>query len=415
MGIPDYYEFGCNTTIVAGHDALEQISGLLVSMEAKNPMVITDHGVRRAKLVDILLQALDGRITVRTIQDDVPPDSDIKTVQTLAAKYTKNRCNAIIALGGGSVMDTAKGVNILASHGSDNLLAFAGAGALHHTLNPLVAVPTTAGTGSEVTRVAVISDPDNDRKLLFTSGFLMPDAAIIDARMTLTLPSAITAATAMDALSHAVEACLCLGRNPLSTAHAHEAIALISHHLLPVIRNPGHKPGRLALAAAATLAGMAFSNSMVGMVHMLGHSVGSVCHVAHGTCMAILLPYGMAYNFHRTNSQLADLLLPMAGADLFARTSPADRAQKAVDWVHQMNRRLHQATAGAHTVCLREIKGPDGSTLVPGHLLPKIAHTALGDGSIFYNPEDLDYDDCLMVLEAAHGGTPLDRSRVKKG
>ena len=415
MEIPDYYEFGSRTHIMAGHDAIEQIPGLLSSMDAQNPMVITDQGVSRAGLVDILLQALDSRITIKTIQDDVPADSDLKTVHSLAREYQKHGCNAIIALGGGSVMDTAKGVNILVSTSSDNLLAFSGANALTHALNPLVAVPTTAGTGSEVTRVAVISDPDNLRKLLFTSGFLMPDAAVLDPRMTLTLPAPVTAATAMDALSHAVEACLCLGRNPLSTAHAHEAIALISHNLLPVIRQPDHKPGRLALATGAALAGMAFSNSMVGMVHTLGHAVGSVCHAAHGTCMAVLLPYGMAYNLHKTQGLLADLLLPMAGADVYAMTHPAERAQKAIDWVGRMNQRLHQATAGAHAVCLRDIKNQDGKGRVPRHLLPRIAHTALGDGSIFYNPEDLDYEDCLMVLEAAFDGAPLDQSRVKKG
>lgn len=415
MEIPDYYEFGSRAHIMAGHDALEQIPGLLSSMDARNPMVITDQGVRRAGLVDILLQALDSRITAKTIQDDVPADSDLNTVHTLAGQYRKHGCNAIIALGGGSVMDTAKGVNILVSTSSDDLLAFSGANALTHALNPLVAVPTTAGTGSEVTRVAVISDPDNLRKLLFTSGFLIPDAAVLDPRMTMTLPAPVTAATAMDALSHAVESCLCLGRNPLSTAHAHEAITLISQNLVPVIQQPDHKPGRLALATGAALAGMAFSNSMVGMVHTLGHSVGSVCHAAHGTCMAVLLPYGMAYNLHKTQHLLADLLLPMAGADVYARTHPAERAQKAIDWVGRMNRRLNQATDGAHAVCLREIKSQDGKSRVPRHLLPRIAHTALGDGSIFYNPEDLDYDDCLMVLEAAFDGAALDLSRVKKG
>jgi len=400
---------------MAGHDALEQIPGLLSSMHARNPMVITDQGVRRAGLVDILFQALGTGIRVKTIQDDVPADSDLKTVHTLAGRYKKLGCNAIIALGGGSVMDTAKGVNILVSTASDNLLAFSGANAVPHQLNPLVAVPTTAGTGSEVTQVAVISDPDNLRKLLFTSGFLMPDAAVLDPRMTLTLPAPVTAATAMDALSHAVEACLCLGRNPLSTAHAHEAIALISQHLLPVIRQPDHTPGRLALATGAALAGMAFSNSMVGMVHTLGHAVGSVCHAAHGTCMAVLLPYGMAYNLHKTQPRLSDLLLPMAGPEVYTRTHPAERGWKAIDWVGRMNRRLHQATAGAHAVCLKDIKNPDGKSLVPRQLLPRIAHTALGDGSIFYNPEDLDYDDCLMVLAAAFDGALLDLSRVKKG
>lgn len=415
MEMPEYYEFCGRVNLIAGRDALEQIPDLLASLGTEHPMVITDAGVARAGLVDILLQALGRRITARTIEDAVPPDSDLKTVHTLARRYREKGCNAIIALGGGSVMDTAKAVNILVSESSQDLTAFSGAGALKHRLKPLVAVPTTAGTGSEVTLVAVIADPEHGRKLLFTSHFLIPDAAVIDPRMTLSLPPHITAATAMDALSHAIEASICLARNPLSTALAHEAIDLIRCHLLPVITHPADPAGRLALATAAALAGMAFSNSMVGMVHTLGHSVGSVSHVPHGTCMAILLPYGMAYNFHKTQPLLADLLLPLAGEEIFARTPPRDRAQKAIDQVRQMNRRLHHATAGAHAVCLRDVTDRDGKPLVHRHQLPKIAKTALGDGSIFYNPEDLDYDDCLMVLEAAFQGDPLDRSRIRKG
>jgi alcohol dehydrogenase len=415
MEIPEYYEFCGRVNLIAGHDALAQIPDLLTSMGAKQPMLITDPGVSRAGLVDILIQALGDRITVRTIADAVPPDSDLTTVHTLARQYQDTACDAIIALGGGSVMDTAKGVNILVSESADNLLAFTGAGALKHRLKPLIAVPTTAGTGSEMTLVAVIADPDHGRKLLFTSHFLIPDAAVIDPCMTQTLPPHITAATAMDALSHAVEASICLARNPLSTALAHEAIDRIRCHLLPVIHQPENPGGRLALATAASLAGMAFSNAMVGMVHTLGHSVGSVCHVPHGTCMAILLPYGMAYNCHKTQKQLADLLLPLAGEEIFARTAPRDRPQKAIDQVRHLNQDLHSATARAHAIRFKDIMDGNGRPMVSRHQLSEIAQTALGDGSIFYNPEDLDYEDCLMVLEAAFEGVPLDRSRIRKG
>jgi alcohol dehydrogenase len=415
MEIPEYYEFCSRVNLIAGHDALGQIPGLLSSMGAKQPMLITDPGVSQAGLVDILMQSLDRRITVRSVADEVPPDSDLTTVHALARQYQDTACDAIIAIGGGSVLDTAKGVNILVSELADNLTAFSGAGALKHRLKPLIAVPTTAGTGSEVTQVAVIADPDHGRKLLFTSHFLIPDAAVIDPRMTLTLPPHITAATAMDALSHAVEAVICLARNPLSTALAHEAIDRIRCHLLPVVNQPEAPAGRLALATAAALAGMAFSNAMVGMVHTLGHSVGSVCHVPHGACMAILLPYGMAYNCHKIRTQLSDLLLPLAGEEIYARTAPKDRPQKAIDQVQHMNLALHHATAGVHAIRFKDITDRNGRPMVSRHQLPEIARTALGDGSIFYNPEDLDYEDCLMVLEAAFQGAPLDRSRIRKG
>ena len=407
MEIPNYYEFCCKTTIVGGHDALERIPDFLISLDANNPMIITDQGVKQAGLVDVLTQALDNRVTVRSVQDEVPADSDLETVHAIARKYREEKCDSIIALGGGSVLDTAKGVNILVSEAGDDLLAFTGAGALKHKLKPLVAVPTTAGTGSEVTLVAVIADPANSRKLLFTSYFLLPDFAIIDSRMTLTLPAHITAATAMDALSHAVESCICLAHNPLSRVYAHEAIELIRCNLLPVVKNPGDKEGRLALATAATLAGIAFSNSMVGMVHTLGHSVGSVCHVPHGTCMAILLPYGMEYNYHKIEDQLADLLFPLAGDELFHKTPPFARAKTAIELVRQLNQDLKNATDGAHAVCFSEIKDKDGKPRVPGHKLAEIAKTALGDGSIFYNPEELDYNDCIRVLNAAFEGRSL--------
>jgi alcohol dehydrogenase len=407
MEIPKFYEFCCKTTIVGGHDALERIPDFLISRAVNNPMIITDQGVRQAGLVDVLIQALNNRVSVRSVQDKVPPDSDIETVHAIARKYREKKCDSIIALGGGSVLDTAKGVNILVSEAGDNLLAFSGAGALKHKLKPLIAVPTTAGTGSEVTLVAVISDPEHNRKLLFTSYFLLPDLAIIDSRMTLTLPAHITAATAMDALSHAIEACICLARNPVSRVYAYEAIELISSNLLHVVKNPHDREGRLALATAATLAGMAFSNSMVGMVHTLGHSVGSVCHIAHGTCMAILLPYGMEYNYHKIEDQLAGLLLPLAGEEVFYKTPPFARAQYAIDKVRQINQELKMATAGAHAICFKDIKDKNGRIRVPGHKLSEIAKTALGDGSIFYNPEELDYQDCLRVLNAAFEGSKM--------
>ncbi|SLM27884.1 putative alcohol dehydrogenase [Desulfamplus magnetovallimortis] len=413
--IPDYYEFYCGVNIVAGHDVLERIPELLGIMGADAPMILTDKGVKLAGLADILTKAIGNDISIKTIEDDVPPDSDLNTVNNLAGIYREKGCDSIIALGGGSVLDTAKGVNILVSEKSDNILDFKGSGALKHKLKPLIAVPTTAGTGSEVTMAAVIADKANDRKLLFGSLFLLPDAAVIDSRMTMTLPPHITALTAMDALTHAVEASYCLGRNPLSDSYAHEAIEMINRDLLKVLKTPDDKDGRLALATAATMAGIAFSNSPVGMVHTLGHSVGSVCHAPHGTCMAILLPYGMEYNMHKREERIGEILLPLAGPDIFAATPFNLRAEKAVAHIRKLNQELSVATGGIHGTSLGELKDRDGNKMVLKEKLPDIAKTAMGDGTLFYNPEDMDYEDFLMVLEAAYEGVPLDRSRIKCG
>lgn len=407
MYIPDYYEFCCRVNMVAGHDALEKIPDLLLAMNAKNPMILTDKGVQAAGLVDIVIEAMGDALAIKTIEDDVPPDSDLKVVNHLAIVYREKGCDAIIAVGGGSVLDTAKGINILVSEKAADLMKFTGAGALRRRLNPLIAVPTTAGTGSEVTMAAVIADHENNRKMMFGSYFLLPDAAIIDSRMTLTLPPHITAATAMDAMAHAVEASVMLAKNPLGDAHAFEALGLICSHLFQVIENPADKEGRLALATAATMAGVAFSNAMVGMVHALGHSVGSVCHVPHGTCMAILLPYGLEYNLHKVEDRIAQLLLPLAGEERYACTPKKDRARKAIACIRDLNQNLNLATNGTHATCFKEITDKQGTPMVPEKKLEQIAATALGDGTLFFNPEDMDFEDCLMVLRAAWEGTPL--------
>ena len=415
MELPKYYEFCCRVKIIAGHDALEKIPGILASLRAERPMIVTDKGVSGAGLIDIVIHAIQGRVTIGAIADDVPPDSDLRVVNRLAHVYREKGCDSLIAVGGGSVMDTAKGINIVVSEKADDLMKFSGGNVLKRPLKPLIAIPTTAGTGSEVTLVAVIKDHEKHLKMLFVSYFLLPDVSIVDSRMTLSLPPAITAATGMDALSHAVEAYTCLAKNPLSDAHAIAAINLISENLVKVTKNPDDRNGRLAMASAATLAGIAFSNSMVGMVHTLGHSVGSVCGVPHGMCMAILLPYGLEYNMHKNGHFTSELLLPLAGAEVYAGIPKEQRAEEVIASIRRMNQDLHDATGGRHPRYFGEVVDRDGRQMVPKEKLPDVAKTALGDGSIFYNPEETDYDDFLMVLEAAWEGKSLDTNRIKKG
>jgi alcohol dehydrogenase len=415
MDLPGYYEFCCRVKIMAGHDALERIPGALAGLNAKKPMIITDKGVSGAGLIDIVTDAIKGGVAIGAMADDVPPDSDLRVVNRLAKIYTEQGCDSLIAVGGGSVMDTAKGVNIVVSERTDDLMKYSGANVLKKALKPLIAIPTTAGTGSEVTLVAVIKDHEKHLKMAFVSYFLLPNISIVDPRMTLTLPPAITASTGMDALSHAVEAYTCLAKNPLSDAHALAAINLIGEHLVNVMKNPGDRTGRLAMANAATLGGMAFSNSMVGMVHTIGHSVGSVCGVPHGACMAIVLPYGLEYNQHKNGRLSAELLLPLAGSKAYTATPKQERTEKVIALIRQMNQDLHDATAGKHARFFKEVMDREGKPVVSREKLPDIARTALGDGSIFYNPEELDYDDFLMVLDAAWEGKPLDTRRIKKG
>lgn len=416
MHVPDYYEFYSRVRIISGRRALEQIPAALTRMNATNPMIISDKGVSGAGLVKLVLDAAKkSKVQVRAVFDDVPPDSEVKVVSRVAQLYRAKGCDSIIAVGGGSVLDTAKGVNILVSENSDDLMKFTGFNRIKRRLKPLVAVPTTSGTGSEMTLAAVIADHDKNFKIIFGSNFLLPDAAVLDPRMTLTLPAHITAFTAMDAMTHACEAYTCLAKNPFSDAAALAAIELISTHLLRVIKKPKDLDGRLALANASSLAGMSFSNSTVGMVHSIGHAIGGVCRVPHGLCMSMLLPYGLEYNFHKSSQYTAELLLPLAGAEVYAATPKKERAEKAIAYIRKMNQDLYDATGGRHARCLKEVVDASGTAMIPVEKLPEIARTAMGDAVQFYNPEDLDYNDFMMVLESAWEGAPLDRKRVKKG
>ena len=311
----------------------------------------------------------------------------------IADLYREKNCDSIIAVGGGSVIDTSKGVNILVSENGHDLSEFSGVGVLKKPLNPFFVIPTTAGTGSEVTLVAVISDPDKGVKLPFTSYFLLPNAAILDPRMTLTLPPHITAMTAMDAMTHAVEAYTCMAKNPISDAYATSAIRKISENLIRVLDKPDDADARLELAQASTMAGIAFSNSMVGLVHSLGHSLGALCHLPHGLCMNLFLPYVLEYNLASRGDIIGELLLYVGGADLYARTPAHQRGAKTIEVIRQMRDELNRRCKLPRTL--------SETGKVSQDQLEKLADMALDDGSIIFNPVEVDREDALAVLKRA--------------
>ena len=389
-----YYEFFCPVKVIAGHAALEHIPFELATLGAKRPLIITDKGVRANNLlapIEAAFEMADAAIVA--IFDDVPSDSSLGTVRSAAKLYRENHCDAIIAVGGGSVIDTSKATNILVSEGGDDLLKYSGAHNLPKPLKPFFVIPTTSGTGSEVTMVAVVSDTEKNVKMPFASYYLMPHAAILDPRMTQTLPPHLTAMTAMDAMTHAVEAYTCMAANPISDAYATAAVKKISTHLFNVLDNPSDAQGRLELAQASTMAGIAFSNSMVGIVHSLGHSLGAVVHLPHGLCMNLFLPYVLEYNKEVNGDKIADLLLPLAGADIYAQTPAHLRADKTIATILTMRDRIYSLTKLPRT--LRET-GKISETQ-----LDEVAEKALNDGSIIYNPKEATLEDLKSILKKA--------------
>jgi alcohol dehydrogenase len=390
----NYYEFFCPVKLIVGARALENIPFELGSLGATRPLLVTDRGVAGAGLVDKLRDILGaGGLQIAAVYDEVPPDSSMAAVRAIAQRYREAGCDALIALGGGSPIDTAKAANILASYQTDELLKYSGAGNLPRPLKPLFVIPTTAGTGSEVTFVSIVRDEERGVKVPFASPFLMPHAAVLDPRMTLTLPAQITAATAMDAMTHACESFICLAKNPMSDAYAVAAVRAVADNLLKVLDKPGDEVGRLALAQGAAMAGIAFSNSMVGLVHALGHSVGALCHIHHGTCMSILLPAVLEYNLESRRGAIAELLLPLAGAEVFAGTPAAQRAEATIARLRALKDEIHARCGLPRT--LSETGKVDRSQLA------KIAGMALDDGSIIFNPVEVSRGEALSVLERA--------------
>jgi len=389
--LPTYYQFYCPVKILSGEKALGNIPFEMSLLGVSNAMVVTDRGVVEAGLVTPIESAFaDSDRRIGFIFDEVPPDSSNRVVNKLAALFREKGCDCFVAVGGGSAMDTAKGANIVISQGSRDLLELQGADRITADLKPLIVVPTTAGTGSEVTRVAVIFNEEKNVKMSFVSDKLYPRVAVIDPAMTETMPPRITAATGMDALTHAVEAFISIQKNPLSDIFACRAVDFIRRYLLRAVENGKDREARLAMANAALFAGIAFSNSMVGVVHALAHAAGGVGRVPHGAANALLLPWGLEYNLDVSEKPLAELSFHLGGAPGFLDRRA--QAEQTISLVRNLLDRLNRISG--LPVRLRDAG-------VREDQLPDIARTAINDGALLYNPREVSYEDALSLLRKA--------------
>lgn len=392
---PPFFEYQNAVKILCGDHALDRIPDELRHLDAAHPLLLTDAMLMKLGIATIVAELMseEGCPAAATFTD-IPVDSSLSVVNRIASLFREHACDSIVAVGGGSVIDSAKGVRLVLSQETDDILSLSGVENLVRGRHvPFIVVPTTAGTGSECTGVAVIRNEAQDVKMEFLSPFVEPDVAILDARMTLKLPARATASTGMDALCHAIEAASCLQKNPLSDAHATAAISLVSRYLLRAVEAPSDADARLHMALAATLAGIAFSNSMVGGVHAIGHALGGVCHVPHADVMAILLPHVMRYNLSKADRSYAELLPYMIGMEAAAALPREQRAQALLDSVVGLTQKLHDA-AGLH-LRLRDLG-------VPEQELEHVAEVALNDGALIVNPVALDKERTLQLLRAAY-------------
>lgn len=391
--LPKYYEFLNSVKIMSGENALENLPHELKMMGAKKPIVLTDAILAKCGTLDKVQKAFKGfDIDVTETYTEIPPDSSIKVINEIAGIFKAKGCDSIIALGGGSVIDTAKGLRIVIEQGGNDIMDYMGLDSLPRKDRVAFAViPTTSGTGSECTNVAVIANPDKNVKMEFISYDLLPDFAVLDPRMTETMPPKITANTGVDALVHAIEGYTCLQKNPLSQSYAFAAIRLITTFLPKAVLEGGNHEYRLAMSNAATMAGIAFSNSMVGLVHAIGHAIGGVAHVPHGIAMAILLPHVMKFNLETLKPAYAELLLPLAGAEIYATTPKEERAQKAIEFVTAFIKQFE--SVGLPTK-LSDAK-------VTEDQFDAIAQTAINDGAIVVNPIMATKEQVIEILKEA--------------
>ena len=392
--LPKYYEFQNSVKIISGEFSLENIGFELKERGAQRPMVLSNSQLVGLGIVDTVLSGLKHTtLEVGYLYEKIPPDSSIEVVNDAARVFREKGCDSMIAIGGGSVIDTAKGLSIVINQKAQDIIEYMGCEILEGTDTiPFIVVPTTAGTGSEVTMVAVIANPARGIKMEFISPKLLPHVAVLDPRMTISLPPRITASTGMDALTHAIEAYTSTQKNPLSDAYAVAAIKLLVEYLPKAVEKGKDTVARLALANAALMAGVAFSNSMVGLVHAIGHAAGGVTHIPHGDAMSILMPHCMEYNMDILYPLYAELLLPLAGPEIYSKTIPDQRARKAVEMVREIQKQMYEKCGQPMTLSTANVKEED---------LPEIAKKALNDGAIIANPKDADYDDILKILKNA--------------
>lgn len=420
--IPEYFAFNLPTKIVYNVGIASRLGDVLKDFGRKNVLVITDKVIRKTGLLDKVLEGLRGStLDPVAIFDDVPPNSELKTVTDATELGKSKNCDFIIALGGGSVLDTAKVTNILLYKGG-TIHDHMGAQLIKGRLFPMCFIPTTAGTGSEVTSFAMISDSKNDVKLPFTEDAVLPDIAVLDPEMTLTMPAKVTAATGMDALTHAIEAYVSNQTNPVSEALSLHAIELISQNILQATANPGDINARGAMLVASFMAGVSFNHAGVAIVHGISHALGGVYHIPHGLANSIILPFSIEYNMETSAAKYARItehlgfinvkpsqeLIKAVGVlnnDLLnnavAQVSMIDewlvehKAKLLAEKIRILNRQLSYLSG--HATNLKDAGVKDGLAK-----LEQVVDTAMTDGSMLFNPVEIDRNKVRRIIQMAY-------------
>jgi alcohol dehydrogenase class IV len=321
------------SSLTFGFGAVETVAEKAKEFGKRKVLIITDKGVVGAGLLEKVLTPLEQAGVQAHIFDQIEPNPRDYTVVKAFEFAKKKECELIIGLGGGSPIDAAKAVGVLMTN-PEPLQDYLRGTAVKNPPTPLIAIPTTSGTGSEVTQFSVVTDTERSFKAGLGSPLLIPKVAIVDPSLMESMPPSLAAATGMDALTHAVEAFVSMNSQPFSDALALHAIRLIGAFLRPSVANGSDQEARSQMAMASTLAGVAFSNAGVGLVHAMAHPLGGRFDVPHGVANAILLPSVMRFNLIARLEKFAHVA--QALGEKVDGLSAVDSGRKAVETVIQL-------------------------------------------------------------------------------
>ena len=326
------FQFVANINLRFGNSTAQTIATELHALGVSKPFVMVDPGVFQADVAAPILKALElGGITTRLFTEIEANPAD-STIERAFAVAQKSDCDSVVGIGGGSAMDSAKGVALLMSNGGA-IADYDGMNKVKRDLPPLIAIPTTAGTGSEVTANAAVTRASDHYKMSLRSPRLLPKLAIVDPLLLRTLPRGVAAASGLDALTHAIEGFLSVRASPLSDFFALQSMSLLAPNVRAFVANPENLEAACSMALGSMLAGLVVSNTGTGNDHALARAIGGLCDIPHGVATAMLLPHVMAFNASARPERYVDIGRAIG---ISMEGSPRDIAARAVDEVRQL-------------------------------------------------------------------------------
>ena len=362
----------------------EELGFEMEKLGGTKAVLYTDKGLVEAGVAQMVIEAIKASsLELVGVYDKIVQDARIELINEGAAFYRKCGADCMVVVGGGSVMDTAKAINIMIGEGHEDFSPLAEQVGLFDGAQPLpphIAFPTTAGTGAEVTYAMVVLNDIAKAKVAVGHPYCTPDIAMLDPELTVKLPPKITAFTAMDAMTHAIEAITTVSANPISDGLGLHAVRLITKYLPEVMKNPGNVEARGYLLIASTMAGMSFINAFTGGVHATAHALGALYGIPHGLANSIMLPVVMTFNQEEKPERFA-LIADAMGVRVDGMT-PEQAARAAVQAVKDL-----QKSVGL-TQTLKDFGVPEDR-----EALQPLLDLAMGDSQLPYNPRDLEEDD----------------------